>query len=80
MRAAHEITAWLLIGFNAVAGRCAWRRTGGRRLRGRWLWALVIVAQSLVFVQATLGTILARRGTPSSATCTRSTASRRSSP
>ena len=61
MRSAHEITAWLLIGFNAVAGAlclAAYRRP---TLRGRWLWALVIVAQSLVFVQATIGTILARQ-------------------
>ena len=61
MRTAHEITAWLLIGFNAVAGAlclAAYRRP---TLRGRWLWALVVVAQSLVFLQATLGTILARQ-------------------
>jgi len=61
MRAAHEVTAWLLIGFNAVAGAlCLWAYRWPR-LRGRWLWAFVIVAQGLVFVQATLGTILARQ-------------------
>lgn len=61
MRAAHEVTAWLLIGANAVAGVLCLAAFRWRRLRGRWLWGLVIVAQSLVFVQATLGTILARR-------------------
>ena len=61
MRAAHEITAWLLIGFNAIAGALCLAAYRWAKLRGRWLWALVIVAQSLVFVQATLGTILARR-------------------
>jgi len=61
MRAAHEVTAWLLIGFNAVAGGLCLAAYRWPRLRGRWLWVLVIVAQALVFVQATLGTILARQ-------------------
>ena len=61
MRAAHEVTAWLLIGFNAVAGALCLSAYRWPRLRGRSLWALVIVAQALVFVQATLGTILARQ-------------------
>lgn len=61
MRTAHEITGWLLIGFNAVAGVLCLAAYQWPRLRGRWLWALVIIAQSLVFVQATLGTILARQ-------------------
>jgi hypothetical protein len=61
MRAAHEVTAWLLIGFNAVAGALCLSAYRWPRLRGRWLWAFVIVAQALVFVQATLGTILARQ-------------------
>jgi len=61
MRTAHEICAWLLIGFNALAGVLCLAAYRWSRLRGRWLWALVIVAQGLVFVQATLGSILARR-------------------
>ena len=61
MRTAHEITGWLLIGFNAVAGVLCLTAYQWPRLRGRWLWALVIIAQSLVFVQATLGTMLARQ-------------------
>ena len=61
MRTAHEITAWLLIAFNALAGAMCLAAYRWSRLRGRWLWALVIVAQSLVFVQATSGTVLARR-------------------
>jgi hypothetical protein len=61
MRTAHEICGWLLIGVNAVAGVLCLAAYRWPRLRGRWLWALVIVAQVLVFVQATLGTILARR-------------------
>jgi hypothetical protein len=61
MRTAHQITGWLLIGCNALAGVLCLAAYQWPRLRGRWLWALVIVAQALVFVQATLGTILARQ-------------------
>jgi hypothetical protein len=61
MRTAHEICGWLLIGFNALAGVLCLAAYRWPRLRGRWLWALVIVAEALVFVQATLGTVLARR-------------------
>jgi hypothetical protein len=61
MRTAHEVTGWLLIGSNAAAGLLCLAAYQWPRLRGRWIWALVIVAQALVFVQATLGTILARQ-------------------
>ena len=61
MRTAHEITAWLLIGFNAAAGAACLVAYRWPRLRGVWLWVLVVVAEVIVFVQATLGTILARR-------------------
>jgi hypothetical protein len=61
MRAAHEFTGWLLIGFNAVAGLLCLAAYQWPRLRGRWIWGLVIAAQSLVFVVATFGTILARQ-------------------
>jgi hypothetical protein len=61
MSEAHRVTAWLLIGFNALAG--AWCLAAFRfpRLRGRAMWATVIVAQVSVFVQATLGAILSRQ-------------------
>ena len=61
MRTAHEITAYLLIGVNALAGVVCLVAYRWPKLRGRWLWGLVIVAEGLVFIQATLGTILARR-------------------
>ena len=61
MRTAHEVTAWLLIGSNAVAGALCLAAYRWDRLRGAWLWILVIVAEALVFVQATIGTILARQ-------------------
>ena len=61
MRTAHEVCGWLLIAFNALAGVLCLAAYHWPRLRGRWLWAVVIVAEALVFMQATLGTILARR-------------------
>jgi hypothetical protein len=59
MRQAHEITAWLLIGTNAAAGAVCLAAYWLTSLRGRWVWVLVIVAQALAFVQATIGTLLA---------------------
>lgn len=61
MRDAHEITGWLLIALNALAGLWCLAAYRSPVLRGRALWALVVVAQAAVFVQATLGTLLSRR-------------------
>jgi hypothetical protein len=61
MRVAHEITAWLLIGLNAAAGAVCLVAYRFPRLRGVWTWVLVVVAQVIVFVQATSGTVLARQ-------------------
>ena len=57
----HEIAAWVLIVVNAVAG--AWALLAYRlpALRGRPLWATVIVGQAMAFVQAILGVILIAR-------------------
>lgn len=60
MSDAHVVTGWLLIGLNALAGvwcLAAYRFTP---LRGRPLWACVIAAQLVVFVQAILGVVLAK--------------------
>ena len=61
MRTAHEITAWLLIGVNAVAG--IWCLAAHRvdALRGKAVWAVVIVGQGLAFVQALLGALLSQQ-------------------
>jgi hypothetical protein len=61
MKAVHELNAWLLIGLNAFAGAWCLAAYRFRRLRGRVLWATVILAQATVFVQATIGAILSRR-------------------
>jgi hypothetical protein len=61
VRTAHEITAWLLIGVNAIAG--AWCLAAHRveALRGRAVWAVVIVGQALAFVQAVFGALLSQQ-------------------
>jgi uncharacterized membrane protein YhdT len=61
LRGLHEANAWALIGTNALVGvwcLVAYRSSG---LRGRPVWAGVIVAQSTTFVQAVLGAVLSRR-------------------
>lgn len=54
----HDVLAWILVGTNAFAG--AWALAAHRwpALRGRPLWAAVIVAQLSTFSQAITGTIL----------------------
>jgi hypothetical protein len=61
MRTAHELTGWVLIIVNGLAGVLCLAAYRWAELRGRWLWVLVIASQTVVFVQATLGTILARQ-------------------
>jgi hypothetical protein len=58
---AHEVTAWSLITLNAAAGVACLVADRWSELRGRWLWGLVIAAQLTIFVQATLGALLARQ-------------------
>ncbi len=61
MRELHEINAWLLIGLNALMGVWCLLAYQVIALRGRVLWAGVIVAQATVFVQAIAGALLANR-------------------
>lgn len=58
---AHRYTGYALIAANAAAG--AWCLAGyrWRQVERRAMWVLVIVAQALTFVQATLGAVLANR-------------------
>lgn len=58
---AHEITAWILIGANAVAGVWCLGAHAMPALRGRPLWATVIVAQLSAMVVAFIGALLANR-------------------
>ena len=61
MKSAHELNAALLIGLNALAGVWCLAAYQFRQLRGRPLWATVIIAQLTIFVQAFIGAILSRR-------------------
>jgi hypothetical protein len=61
MAEAHRFTGWALIATNAGAG--VWCLSAFRwpRLRHVAMWVLVVVAQALIFVQATLGAVLSRQ-------------------
>jgi hypothetical protein len=54
----HDAGAWVLIVANAGAGVWALGAHRWTRLRGRALWAAIIVAQLTAFAQAITGTIL----------------------
>ncbi len=57
----HAACGWALIAVNALAGvwaLAAYRFTG---LRGRPMWAAVVVGQLLAFVQAIIGVVLTSR-------------------
>jgi hypothetical protein len=57
----HEINAWLLIGLNAFAGLWCLVAFRWSVLRGRPMWAAVIVAQLTTFTQAIFGALLANQ-------------------
>jgi hypothetical protein len=65
MREAHELSAWVLIVVNAIAGfwcLAVYRwPNGDARIGRRSTWGLVIVANAMAFVQAVLGAILSRQ-------------------
>lgn len=57
----HRVLAWVLIGANAIAG--LWALAGHRwaGLRGRPLWAAIILGQLTAMAQAITGSILMAR-------------------
>jgi hypothetical protein len=61
VRELHDINAGLLIGLNALMGVWCLLAYQVTVLRGRVLWAGVILAQATVFVQAIAGAALANR-------------------
>ncbi len=54
----HDVGAWTLIAFNAVAGLWALAAHLRPALRGRPLWAVIIAGQLAAFVQAISGALL----------------------
>ena len=57
----HQAVAWVLIVANALAGVWALAAHRWKTLRGRVLWAVIVVAQLTTFAQALTGTILMAR-------------------
>jgi hypothetical protein len=57
----HRAFAWGLIGCNATAGVWALAAHYVPRLRGWPLWAVIVAAQLVAFVQAILGAVLVSR-------------------
>ena len=61
MRTIHEVTAWLMIGVNAVGGVWCLLAHRFETLRGRLVWGVVIAAQVLACLQAVFGALLAQQ-------------------
>ena len=57
----HEVTGWVLIVVNAVAGAWALAAHRFEVLRGRPLWTVVLAGQLMAFVQAIIGVVLVSR-------------------
>ncbi len=57
----HELTGWILIIVNAVAGGWCLAAYRFDTLRGRPMWGVVILGQLMAFVQAIIGVVLATR-------------------
>ena len=57
----HNVTAWVLIVTNALAGVWCLAAYQWRQLAGMPMWALVIVAQTTTFVQAAVGALWANQ-------------------
>lgn len=54
----HRVWGYLAIVANALVGivaLVAWRQ---RRLRGRWLWVVTVVAEAMLMLQVLVGVIL----------------------
>ena len=54
----HKYWGYVAIGANALAGviaLVAWRK---RKARGRWVWIVTIVAESMMMLQVLVGVIL----------------------
>lgn len=58
MRSVHEYIGWTLIGVNAAAGLWALAAHRWQQVRGRPLWAVVIIGQLLAFASAFSGVVL----------------------
>ena len=57
----HGTLAWVLVGTNALAGAWSLAAHQWPVLRGRLLWATIVIAQLSTFAQAITGTVLIAR-------------------
>jgi hypothetical protein len=54
----HKVWGYVAIAANALAGVLALIAWRVRKARGRWLWIVTIVAESMMMLQVLVGTIL----------------------
>jgi Co/Zn/Cd efflux system component len=58
LRDFHDLGGYVAIVGNAVAGALALVAWRARRLRGRWVWIVTIVAEAMMMLQVVVGVIL----------------------
>lgn len=58
LRDFHDLGGYVAIVGNAVAGALALAAWRARRLRGRWVWIVTIVAEAMMMLQVVVGVIL----------------------
>jgi hypothetical protein len=58
LRDFHDLWGYVAIVGNAVAGALALAAWRARRLRGRWVWIVTIVAEAMMMLQVVVGVIL----------------------
>jgi Co/Zn/Cd efflux system component len=58
LRDFHDLGGYVAIVGNAVAGALALVAWRARRLRGRWVWIVTIVAEAMMMLQVVIGVIL----------------------
>jgi hypothetical protein len=54
----HRVLGYVAIAANALAGLFALVAWRARRLRGRWVWMVTIVAEVMIMVDVVVGVIL----------------------
>ena len=58
LRDFHEVFGYVAIVANGIAGLVALVAWRARRLRGRWVWVVTIVAEAMMMVEVVIGVIL----------------------
>ena len=58
LRDFHEVFGYVAIGGNGLAGAVALLAWSFHGLRGRWVWRLTIVAETMMMLEVVIGAIL----------------------